>query len=289
MSSSVVYVESEGARLAVDVDGEGPPAVLLCHGGPGGPDDFAAVRALLAAWAIPCARFDQRGVGRSSNTNNRWDVEDYAADVEAIRAAFGVDRLVVFGHSWGGVVARAYAKQFPQRVRGLLLVSPSAAVGSDWAVMEREVLAYLRERLSDGEWAALGAWSLGAMLPGRLGDLAMARVYTRVLRAYTGLSETPAWVHGSSARAAQRTRRALGRRSPTMLRDLQLPPSVPARAVFGQHDIYGPFAERFATDNPEIDTVFFEGCGHVAWHDDPGAFEAWLREGLEAAGLLEAG
>lgn len=288
MSSRVVYVEAPGARLAVDVDGDGPPAVLLCHGGPGGPDDFAEVRALLAAWDVPCARFDQRGVCRSSNTADSWDIEDHATDVEAIRQALGAERLVVFGHSWGGVVARAYAKRFPQRVGGLLLVSPSAAIGSDWAAMEREVLAFVRSRVSASAWAALGLWSLGAMLPGPIGDAAMGRMFAAVLRAYTGETETPAWVWCSSARAASQTRRALRGRSPTMLDDLELPPDVPARALFGAHDIYGPFAQRFADAHPRIETVFLAGCGHVAWHDAPEAFASWLRDGLTAAGVLDA-
>jgi pimeloyl-ACP methyl ester carboxylesterase len=289
MVTRTTFVESPGARLAVDIDGEGPPRLLLCHGGPGSPDDFAEIRALLTEWAIPCARFDQRGVHRSTNFNGNWDLEAYASDVEAIREALGVDQLVVFGHSWGGVVARAWAKAHPDRVRGVLLASPSAAVGSAWPEMEAQVMRYLRGRVTFGAWSLIGLWSLVAMVPGAIGDHAMGQVYRRVLRAYTGSRQVPAWVRHSSARAAHQSRLALTRRPADVLRHLGLPPGTPARAVFGDRDIYGPLVARFRDENPDIATSILPHCGHVLWHDAPDAWRAWLLDGLRACGLLAPG
>ena len=39
-------------------------------------------------------------------------------------AALGIDRLVLFGHSWGGWVAATFAAAHPERVRGLVLAAP---------------------------------------------------------------------------------------------------------------------------------------------------------------------
>jgi pimeloyl-ACP methyl ester carboxylesterase len=259
--------------------------VLLCHGGPGSPDDFAQMRALLAELAIPCTRFDQRGVHRSVNRDGKWDLDAYASDVEAIREALGVDRLVVFGHSWGGVVARAWAKAHPGRVRGVLLASPSAAVGSEWPRMEAEVMRYLRGRVTFPQWLGLGLWSLLAMVPGAPGDHAMGQVYRRVLRVYTQSTEVPEWVRHSSARAAHETRLSIRRQPTDVLRDLGLPPGTPARAVFGDRDIYGPFVGTFREANPDIETSILPDCGHVLWHDAPDAWRAWLLDGLRACGL----
>jgi pimeloyl-ACP methyl ester carboxylesterase len=260
--------------------------LLLCHGGPGSPDDFAELRALLAELAIPCARFDQRGVHRSVNLDGKWDLEAYASDVEAIREALGVDRLVVLGHSWGGVVARAWAKAHPRRVMGVLLASPSAAVGSEWPEMEAEVVHYLRSRVTTWEWLVIGLWSLLAMVPGAIGDRAMSQVYRHVLRAYTGSSQVPEWVRHSSARAAHYTRLSLRGLSADVLRNLGLPPGTPARAVFGDRDIYGPLVGRFREENPDIATSILPNCGHVLWHDAPDAWRVWLLDGLRACGLL---
>jgi pimeloyl-ACP methyl ester carboxylesterase len=279
-------VRSPGARLAVDVDGETTPAILLCHGGPGAPDDFARLRARLADLGISCARFDQRGVHRSQNLDGRWEIEDFAADVEAIRVALGAERLVLFGHSWGGVVARAYAKAHPDRVAGLLLANPSAAVGTEWAAMEAQVMAYLRRRVSVGRWSLVGLLSLVAMIPGPIGNWGMGRVYAQVLRAYTGSDEVPEWVRHSSARAAHLSRVHLRKRPADLLDGLRLVPGTPARAVFGDDDIYGPYAQRFAENQVGIETTFLPNCGHVLWHDAPEAFDRWLVDGLRACKLV---
>lgn len=285
MSTSLLTVPSRGARLAVDVDGSGPVRVLLCHGGPGAPDDFADVRRLLADLGVACARFDQRGVHRSTNDDGRWGLDALVDDVEAIREALGLDRMVIFGHSWGGVVARAWARTHPGRVGGVLLASPSAAVGTDWPAMEAEVMAYLRRRVSNATWTTIGLWSLASLMPGPLGDRAMGRVYRHVLRAYTGSEVVPDWVDHSSARAARRMRRAIRTLPPDALHLLGLPESVPARAVFGDDDIYGPFVARFIDDNPDIAVTILPGCGHELWHDAPDGFSAWLKDGLRASGV----
>lgn len=104
---------------------EGKPVVFL-HGGPGAgivPDhrrlfDPAAYRVLL---------FDQRGCGRSlpsvaegaslaPNTTSAL-----VADIETLRARFGIDRWQVFGGSWGSTLALAYAEAHPERVTELVL------------------------------------------------------------------------------------------------------------------------------------------------------------------------
>lgn len=280
-------VASRGAQIAVDVDSDSPVSVILCHGGPGGPDDFAALRAMLRARGITSARYDQRGVHRSTNDDGRWGPDAHADDLEAVRAAVGEDRVVAIGHSWGGVVARAWAKANPSRVRGLLLLSPSAAIGSEWRLMEKEVLATVRRGLVTRDWIRLGMWSVLATMP-FVGDRAMGRVYRLVLRAYTGTDDTPEWVRHSSSRAAHLTRKAIRAVDGRMLDHLGLPPGVPLRMVFGDRDIYGPWAARCAERTEGAEVAFLRDCGHVLWHDQPAAFEAWLDEGLRACGLLRA-
>jgi proline iminopeptidase len=42
-------------------------------------------------------------------------------DIETIRTKLGIDRWVVFGGSWGSTLGLAYAEEYPQLVRGLIL------------------------------------------------------------------------------------------------------------------------------------------------------------------------
>jgi hypothetical protein len=78
-------VTSPEAHLAVDTDGIGAPRMLLCHGGPGLPDDFlrSCVRC-WASWRFP-APASTSGVHRSVSLDGKWEVEAYAGDVQAIR------------------------------------------------------------------------------------------------------------------------------------------------------------------------------------------------------------
>jgi len=288
--ANTLFVVSEGARLAVDVHGDGSPQVLLCHGGPGCPEGFSEVVAILTGLGISCATFDQRGVHRSANVDGRWNLDAYANDVDAIRQYFGMDRIVVFGHSWGGVVARAWAKKFPAHVRGVLLASPSAVIGQDWAGMEKHLLGYLRARVTGSQWSEIGMWSLLSLLPfSSLADRGASEMFSRVIVAYTGNPESgkEEWIRHCSAHAANMTRRAIKQEPVDALHGLGLPADAPARAIFGDDDIYGAeLVDKFQRDHLDIDTMIVAKCGHVLWHDQPKAFEDWLLDGLDACGLI---
>lgn len=103
---------SDGAELWATATGTGPPVVLL-HGGPGLWDYLGGLAALLDD-RYTVIRFDQRGCGRSTG-DGPYSIVQAVGDVDAVRAAFGVDRWAVVGHSWGAELAIRYAARFPQR------------------------------------------------------------------------------------------------------------------------------------------------------------------------------
>lgn len=105
--------------------GEGPPVVVL-HGGPGadhgyllpGFDSLAAGRELVY--------YDQRGGGRSPVARDvpvGW--REHVADLDALRRLWDLERLVILGYSWGGLLAQLYATEHPERVERLALVCPA--------------------------------------------------------------------------------------------------------------------------------------------------------------------
>jgi proline iminopeptidase len=96
--------------------------VMCLHGGPGGgisPD----MRRFFepSAWRI--LMFDQRGCGRSTPHAELRENDTFAlvADMERLRVEKGVERMVLFGGSWGTTLALAYAVTHPERVLGLVL------------------------------------------------------------------------------------------------------------------------------------------------------------------------
>ena len=66
---------------------------------------------------------DQRGHGDSDwDPEGRYGLDAMVADVEAVIAEFGSDRLVLVGHSMGGRVSTLFAGRHPERLAGLVLV-----------------------------------------------------------------------------------------------------------------------------------------------------------------------
>jgi proline iminopeptidase len=103
--------------------------VLIVHGGPGS-GCSTAMREWFDSHLARSILFDQRNCGRSrphasdpavALTKNTTG--SLVADIESLRSFLGIDEWIVAGISWGTTLSLAYAEEWPNRVRGLLLVS----------------------------------------------------------------------------------------------------------------------------------------------------------------------
>src|SRR5579864_1707551 len=121
----------EGRKLTYRQMGTGP--VLVCH--PGGPGFSSSYFADLAGlWEkFTLVMLNPRGTGGSDrpSDSSSYQIDDYVADVEELREHLGQERLLLLGHSYGGVVAQAYAAAHPGRVRRLVLASSLARFGPE--------------------------------------------------------------------------------------------------------------------------------------------------------------
>jgi proline iminopeptidase len=109
-----IYFEQSGNKT-------GLPVIFL-HGGPGSgcnenhrryfnPDKYRIII------------FDQRGCNRSKpngcvENNSTQDILD---DIESIRNRLNIEKLILFGGSWGATLALLYAEQYSQHVSGIIL------------------------------------------------------------------------------------------------------------------------------------------------------------------------
>lgn len=121
-------VPVEGGRIYVRLNGasntERPP-ILLVHGGPGsGHSDYLPF--LRLADERPVILYDQLDAGRSDAPNDpsNWRVERFANEIAAIRRAFALERLHLYGGSWGGTIALEYAARRPAGLVSLTLQNP---------------------------------------------------------------------------------------------------------------------------------------------------------------------
>ncbi|MCA9256367.1 MAG: alpha/beta hydrolase [Phycisphaerales bacterium] len=121
------------------------PALVLLHGGPGCADYFGGTS--FESWLaehFSVVTYDQRGAGRSP-CEGPFSIQHNVTDLEALRRAINVDRVTLFGHSSGCVLATHYAAAHADRIERLILLSP-AGIRPGWRA---HFDAALRERFTD--------------------------------------------------------------------------------------------------------------------------------------------
>ena len=118
------FVTVDGVRLHYVEKGEGPPVVLL-HGNMVTAEDFQTSGVLdLLATQHRVIAFDRPGFGYSDRPHgSAWSARAQADLLGAALVVLGINRPIVFGHSWGAAVALALALNHPDDLRGLVLLS----------------------------------------------------------------------------------------------------------------------------------------------------------------------
>ena len=101
------------------------PPIIFVHGGPGLSHWYLYPLTALAD-THQLIFYDQLDAGQSEwpNDPKNWIVPRYCQEIDALRAHLDLETVVVFGNSWGGTVAAAYAATRPVGLVGLVLSGP---------------------------------------------------------------------------------------------------------------------------------------------------------------------
>jgi len=123
---SIIITASDGTNLYVDVRGQGP-ACLYIHGGPGvGSYWMEELYGSELERHFTMVYLDQRGSGRSASAaTGDYSIERMAKDFEEVRQSLGIDSLVTFSHSFGGVLQMKHAELYPDHLKAMLMVAPT--------------------------------------------------------------------------------------------------------------------------------------------------------------------
>ncbi|MDP3223226.1 MAG: alpha/beta hydrolase [Rubrivivax sp.] len=165
-----MHVLVNGVRLFFDVEGAGQvpsgarmrerPTVVLLHGGPGADHSHYRPQMSPLADVAQLVFYDHRGNGRSeSGPQDRWTLAQWGDDVRGLCDALGIEKPIVLGASFGGMVALSYATRHPGHAGKLVLMNTAARGG---AFTQRRVElfeqlggpaagALARRRLIDGD------------------------------------------------------------------------------------------------------------------------------------------
>lgn len=149
------FVDANGVLIYYTTLGKGDPLVIV-HGGPGASHDY------FLPWLLPLARhnrvvfIDERGSGKSEKLEDakQYTVENMVEDVEAVRRALQLGKINLLGHSYGGVLAQAYALKYQSHLNHLVLASTfssTSAMNEVFVRMKQKMPAELRERIDKME------------------------------------------------------------------------------------------------------------------------------------------
>lgn len=117
------YVVVNGVKIWCESEGKGEP-LLLIAGGPGSTHYFEPFFSILAD-SCRLIYFDAFGRGKSDRAKSakEYTFERDVEDIEGLRKALGLGKINLLGHSYGGMVAQAYALKYPDSVKRLILAN----------------------------------------------------------------------------------------------------------------------------------------------------------------------
>jgi pimeloyl-ACP methyl ester carboxylesterase len=118
-------VAYDGVRIELIAEGAGPLVVLLPSRGRGSLD-FDTIAAGIAQAGFRVLRPQPRGVGESKGPMTGLTLHDFAHDIAAVIRHEGGGPAVMIGHAFGNWVARMTAVDYPDLVRGVVIVAAAA-------------------------------------------------------------------------------------------------------------------------------------------------------------------
>ena len=265
----------DGTVLAVHHRGEGPP--LLCV--PGGPGRASAYLEDLGGLdrTRTLLLLDNRGTGESELPAERASLQflRLADDVDDVCAALGLDSVDLLAHSAGCAVALTFATRHPERVRALVLVTPS---GRPFGLPSDDLEA-IRALRADEPWYADAVEAIAAM------EVVNPRIRSELER-----DTRPFWYARWDARARAHSAGSDEQMSlranagfapgpdydPSAARAALVSVTAPTLVVVGEQDALTGVSvgRRLAEVIRRAEVAVAPRAGHFPWVDEPGDFAA---------------
>jgi proline iminopeptidase len=277
--------DSGGAELHYSSTGTGTPIVIL-SGGPGLNVDYMLPVAEFLPSGYQSIAFEQRGTGRSRPQGfdpASLTVHAVVEDLEALRVHLRQERLSLLGHSWGGMLAMAYAVAHPDRVERLILVGS----GGPTLEFQQWFGDNIEARLRPEDIEARDYWMAAAK-----SGVESGKVATEMLRAIApgyffdrklGLAFASSFQDGQFHPDVN-DRLFAEMRSSYDLREGLKGLKRPVLIVQGHQD---PIGDKTAEEIHALiggsSLVYIRRCGHFPWIEQPEVFRKAIAEFLPAA------
>jgi 3-oxoadipate enol-lactonase len=259
------HVKISDIQLAYDDTGAGP-AVVLVHGYPFNRSLWREqVAALSESHRVITP--DLRGFGDSDSSDGPATMNRMAQDIALLMDALGTSNATLGGLSMGGYVVLAFYKQFPSRVRALVLADTRPEADTEEGKKARAEQAV--KAMSEGM-----APIVDAMLPKLLAPETVSKRPEVVRR----IREMMLNMKPAGAAAALK---GMAAREDTT--DMLSRIDVPTLILVGRDDSFAPVvdSEKMHAKISGSRLVVIENAGHVSNIEQPELFNAQLRSFLD--------
>jgi proline iminopeptidase len=248
--------------------------LIAINGGPGLSSHYMLGLEDLAGENFAVVTYDQRGVSRSSAPPmdpSNYTFAQYMDDLEAVRKAVGVEKVYLFGHSWGGLVAMRYAAVYPERVRSIVLM------GSGAPAWKELVFGFVRFEERVKSLQAQGIIPQDLTRKGGQDD-PLLPAYFSDPNFYFSPDDKGGPPEFSQVASEMTWAAVQGYDLTNEVAQLQQPILV----LCGKDDPYAPLSEAVvaALTSAKVEYVVLEKCGHF-WHECPDQFFPHVREFLK--------
>jgi proline iminopeptidase len=281
------YVIGCGATIYYQTMGRGFPLIVL-HGGPGAShEDFLPYLLPLAA-QHELVFIDERGSGRSQRLSDakQYTLDAMACDVDVLRRALHFDTTDVMGHSFGGILAQAYAIHHPAQVRRLILASTgssAARLNADFKKIKETLPPALRAKIDAIEAKGIIGRD-GAQLP------AYRKLADEAELPYMYVIRPPAWSEAADNLGWDVLVEMWGKsdfRIDGNLSGFNFVPqlqqlSLPTLIIAGDHDLASiATLEETHASIPASELVVLKRSGHMTYVDQNDAFMSAVSKFLD--------
>ena len=277
------YIVTNGIRLHYVTQGEGPLIVLL-HGFPEFWYSWRYQIPFLAEHGYTVVAPDLRGYNETDKPRKGYDIPTLLRDIEGLVRGLGQQKACIVGHDWGGVLAWAFAMNYPEITESLIVMNAPHP-----AAMMREMRTFKQLRKSWYVFAFQIPWlpeymlgrnnanKIGRMLRGAA--LQKSAFPNDVTARYQEAMSKP-----GAIKAAISYYRQLFRRLPISFKSYAVQIKAPTLLIWGEKDIalgieLSTGLERWVND---IQIKRIPDSGHWVQQEQPEKVNQYMLDFLQA-------
>ena len=253
----------QGVNITYQQAGNGP-IVLMLHGIGGAAAQFRAQLDGLADEFTVIA-WDTPGYGDSDDPDGDWRIADYAERLAALLDHMTPDPVHILGQSWGGLLAQEFYRQYPERVRSLILSDTFAGSAVRPEAQRNAILQGRLDALATKTPAEMASARLPMLVPDDAPEAVKQEIETML-----------AAIHPDGYRQA-----AIALHNTDFL-DLLPAISIPTLVIAGEHDrvVAMEHSRQLAEGIPGARLEVIAGTGHLSNQQKPDEYNAIVRDFL---------